>query len=93
MAVTNQRGYVTTRGKQWYGYYRKVVNDPATNEQKSVRIPVNLGLKSRMNKTEARHALEREITKQLGQTGSPNSNHERRYRDLRLVRDESVHPP
>jgi integrase len=71
MAVTNQRGYVTTRGKQWYGYYRKVVNDPATNEQKSVRIPVNLGPKSKMNKTEARHALEREITKQLGQTGSP----------------------
>ena len=71
MAVTNQRGYVTTRGKQWYGYYRKVVNDPATNEQKSVCIPVSLGLKSKMNKTEARHALEREITKQLGQTGSP----------------------
>lgn len=51
MATTHQRGYVTTRGKQWYGYYRKVVNDPATNEQKTVRVPVNLGLKSKMNKT------------------------------------------
>ncbi len=71
MATTHQRGYVTTRGKQWYGYYRKVVNDPATNEQKTVRVPVSLGLKSKMNKTEARQTLEREITKQLGQTGSP----------------------
>jgi integrase len=71
MATTHQRGYVTTRGKQWYGYYRKVVNDPATNEQKTVRVPVSLGLRSTMNKTEAGQALEREITKQLGQTGSP----------------------
>lgn len=71
MGTTHQRGYVTPRGKQWYGYYRKVVNDPATNEQKSVRVPVNLGSKSEMNKTEARQALEREITKQLGQPGSP----------------------
>src|SRR5580692_3695936 len=71
MGTTIQRGYVTPRGKQWYGYYRKVVNDPTTNEQKSVRVPVNLGPKSRMTKTEARQALEREITKQLGQPGSP----------------------
>jgi integrase len=47
------------------------VNDPATNEQKAVRVPVILGLKSKMTKTEARHALEREIAKQLGQPGSP----------------------
>jgi integrase len=71
MGTTYQRGYVTPRGKQWYGYYRKVVNDPDTNEQKSVRVPVNLGHRSRMTKTEARQALEREITKQLGQPGSP----------------------
>ncbi|HWA93141.1 MAG TPA: site-specific integrase [Terracidiphilus sp.] len=71
MGTTYQRGYVTPRGKQWYGYYRKVVNDSDTNEQKSVRVPVNLGHRSRMTKTEARHALEREITKQLGQPGSP----------------------
>jgi integrase len=71
MATTSQRGYITPRGKQWYGYYRKVVNDPATNEQKPVRVPVILGLKSKMTKTEARQALEREITKQLGQPGSP----------------------
>ena len=71
MGTTYQRGYVTPRGKQWYGYYRKVVNDPDTNEQKSVRVPVNLGPRSKMTKTEARQALEREITKQLGHPGSP----------------------
>src|ERR1700761_7504123 len=71
MGTTYQRGYVTPRGKQWYGYYRKTVNDPATNEARSVRVPVNLGPKSKMTKTEARRALEREITKQLGQPGSP----------------------
>ena len=71
MGTTHQRGYVTPRGKQWYGYYRKMVNDPATNEQKTVRVPVSLGPKSKLTKTEARQALEREITKQLGQPGSP----------------------
>jgi len=80
MGTTYQRGYVTPRGKQWYGYYRKTVNDPATNEAKSVRVPVNLGPKSKMTKTEARQALEREITKQLGQPGSPT----------RIINDGSV---
>jgi integrase len=80
MGTTYQRGYVTPRGKQWYGYYRKTVNDPATNEPKSVRVPVNLGPKSKSTKTEARQALEREITKQLGQPGSPT----------RIINDGSV---
>jgi hypothetical protein len=80
MGTTYQRGYVTPRGKQWYGYYRKTANDPATNEPKSVRVPVNLGPKSKLTKTEARQALEREITKQLGQPGSPT----------RIINDGSV---
>jgi integrase len=71
MATSNQRGYVLPRGKQWYGYYRKAVIDPATDKQKLVRVPVILGPKSSMTKTEARRALEREITKHLGQPGSP----------------------
>jgi integrase len=71
MGSTHQRGYVVPRGKQWYGYYRREVNDPATNEVKIVRVPIILGLKSQMTKTEAREALQREITKQLGQPGSP----------------------
>jgi hypothetical protein len=71
MGTTHQRGYVTLRGKQWYGYYRKEVNDSTSDEQKTVRVPVILGLKSKMSKFEAREALQREITKQVGQPGSP----------------------
>ncbi len=71
MGTTHQRGYVTARGKQWYGYYRKVVNDPTSDEEKTLRVPVILGLKSTMSKFEAREALQREITKQIGQPGSP----------------------
>ena len=47
------------------------MNDPVTDEQKTVRVPVILGLKSSMTKFEAREALQREITKQVGQPGSP----------------------
>ena len=71
MGTSHQRGYVTPRGRQWYGYYRKVVNDPTTDDQKTVRVPVILGLKSKMSKFEAREALQREIIKQVGQPGSP----------------------
>jgi integrase len=71
MATSHQRGYVTLRGKQWYGYYRKEVNDPTTGKQKTVRVPIILGLKTKMSKFEAREALQRELTKQVGQPGSP----------------------
>src|ERR1700751_4831439 len=80
MGTSHQRGYVGLRGKQWYGYFRKVVNDPATSKQKTTRVPLILGLKSKMSKFEAREALQREITKQLGQPGSPT----------RVINDGSV---
>jgi integrase len=60
--------------------YRDRTNNPATNEPKSVRVPVNLGRKSKSTKTAARQAQEREITKQLGQPGSPT----------RIINDGSV---
>jgi hypothetical protein len=72
MGTSHQRRFVTPRGKQWYGYFRKVVNDPVTAEEKIHRVTVILGLRSQMSKGEAREALQREITKQLGQAGSPN---------------------
>jgi hypothetical protein len=68
MGTSSQRGYVTPRGKKWYGYFRKTVNDPTTAEQKTVRVAVILGPRSHMKRSEAREALEREITKQNGQT-------------------------
>jgi integrase len=69
MGTSRQRGYVTPRGKKWYGYFRKTVNDPTTAEQKTVRVTVILGPRSQIKRSEAREALEREITKQNGQTG------------------------
>ena len=44
MGTSHQRGFVTPRGKQWYGYFRKIVNDPVTNEEKIDRVTVILGL-------------------------------------------------
>jgi integrase len=58
---------VVLRGKKWYGYYRKAVLDPTTNQQKVDIVPVVLGLKSRLTKFQARELLEQEITKQTGQ--------------------------
>jgi hypothetical protein len=72
MGTSHQRGYITPRGKQWYGYFRKIVNDPVTNEERTDRVTVILGLRSKMSKSEAREALQREITKQNGQPGSGN---------------------
>ena len=70
MGKSYQRGWVVSRGKKWYGYFRKTVFDPTTNQQKSDVISVVLGLKSHMKASEAREVLEREITKQTGQSGA-----------------------
>jgi integrase len=66
MGKSNQRGWIVLRGKKWYGYFRRTVFDPTNNECKTDAIPVVLGLKSEMTKYQAREALEREITRQIG---------------------------
>src|SRR3984957_5547156 len=81
MGKSHQRGWVVSRGKKWYGYFRKTVFDPTENQQKSDVVSVVLGLKSQMKASEAREALERELTKQTGQTG-PNAG--------RVMNDSSV---
>lgn len=81
MGKSHQRGWVVSRGKKWYGYFRKTVFDPTANQQKSDVVSVVLGLKSQMKASEAREALEREITKQTGHTG-PNAG--------RVMNDSSV---
>jgi integrase len=70
MGKSYQRGWVSLRGKKWYGYFRKTIRDPILNENKSKRVTVILGLKSQMSKREAQEALERELTKQTGRTPS-----------------------
>ena len=79
MGTSLQRGYVRARGKKWYGIFRKTVVVPTTHNEKTLRVQVILGLKSQMTKSEARIALEREITKQTGSI--PNG---------RVMNDDSV---
>ncbi|MGD0737411.1 MAG: tyrosine-type recombinase/integrase [Terracidiphilus sp.] len=68
MGTSHQKGWVLVRGKKWYGYFRRTVFDPATNQTQTVSTPVVLGLKSEMTKFEAREKLEREIARLTGHT-------------------------
>jgi integrase len=68
MGKPYQKGWVLIRGKKWYGYFRRTALDAETNEPKTVSIPVALGLKSKMTKTQARQKLESEIVRLTGQT-------------------------
>jgi hypothetical protein len=55
-------------GKRWYGYFRKRVLNPETEEEEEKTICIRLDLKSRMTKSEAKQALRAEITQQTNQT-------------------------
>lgn len=66
MGKSYQRGWIVLRGRKWYGYFRREVIDPETNEAKATVVPVVLGAKSELSKFEAREALEREIAKVTG---------------------------
>ena len=68
MGKSHQKGWVLPRGKKWYGYFRRNVIDPVSNEPKSTIVPVVLGLKTQLTKFEARESLEREIAKLTGQS-------------------------
>jgi integrase len=67
MGISHQAGSIVLRGKAWYGFYRKEVIDPTTEDVRSVRVCVRLGTKSQMTKLKARDALKAEIAKQTGQ--------------------------
>lgn len=66
MGKSHQRGWVVLRGRKWYGYYRRTVFDPITNEQKVDVVPIVLGPKSKLTKFQARERLEQEVTKHTG---------------------------
>jgi integrase len=73
MGKSHQKGWVSIRGKKWYGYFRRTVLDPETNEPKAVSIPIALGLKTELTKFQAREKLEREIAKLSGQSSGDGS--------------------
>jgi integrase len=64
-----QRGWIVLKGRKYYGYHRKTVLDPVTNNQKVETVSVILGLKSQVTKFQARELLEQEVARQNGQTG------------------------
>jgi hypothetical protein len=79
MGKSHQAGWVSTRGKYWYGYYRETVLDPETNEERVKKIPIRLGLKTQLNKLKASNVLREEITKRSG-----------RVPEGRVLKDSSV---
>src|ERR1700709_1724125 len=79
MGKSQQLGWIVLKGKRWYGYYRKAVIDPETEDVRVSIVPVRLGLKSQMTKGAAHSALRDEIAKQTGQIG-----------DGRVLKDGSV---
>jgi integrase len=67
MGKSHQAGWVVLRGKQWYGYFRRRVLDPITDEEGVDTVCIRLGLKTQLTKSGAREALRMEVTKQTGQ--------------------------
>jgi hypothetical protein len=57
MGKSHQAGWVSIRGKYWYGYYRVTVLDPETNVERVKKIPIRLGLKTQLSKLKARNVL------------------------------------
>ena len=66
MGKSHQRGWVSLRGKKWYGYFRRVLYDPINEKEKTKKITIILGSKSHMSKREAQDMLQREMTKVTG---------------------------
>ncbi len=67
MGKSYQTGWVSLRGKQWFGYFRQTVLDPETGEERVKKVCVKLALKTKMTKLQAREALRAEVTKRTGQ--------------------------
>jgi len=46
--VSRIKGWIVSRGRKWYGYFRRTIFDPITGQQKSDVVSVILGSKSQM---------------------------------------------
>src|ERR1035438_5958495 len=73
MGTSYQKGWVSLRGKKWYGYFRRTILDPETNQTKTISSPIPLGLKGEMTKPQAREKLAIEITRLTGQVSEDGS--------------------
>jgi hypothetical protein len=68
MARSHQKGAVLPEGDSFVGFYSQKVKNPDTEKTKWKRIRVNLGLRSKVSKYQAREALEAEINKHTAGT-------------------------
>lgn len=73
MGTSYQRGWVSLRGKKWYGYFRRTILDPETQQPRTISSPVPLGLKGEMTKPQAREKLAMQITRLSGQVTEDGS--------------------
>ena len=85
MGKTHQAGWVPLRGKMWYGYFRRRVLDPTTEENRVDIVCIQLGTKSKLTKSGARDALRMEVAKQTGQNVGGRVL-KGQFHDLRMVR-------
>ena len=67
MRKSRQKGWICSRGKKWYGCFRKWVVDSTTYEQKRIKVTFPLGLKSEITRSEAQEILGYQVIKQTGQ--------------------------
>ncbi|HEY3767135.1 MAG TPA: tyrosine-type recombinase/integrase [Candidatus Angelobacter sp.] len=70
MGKSNQRGWLSLRGKKWYGFFRRAVYDPISEKEKLKKATIILGTKSQLSKREAQDKLQSEMTKVIGQNHS-----------------------
>jgi hypothetical protein len=70
MGKSNQRSWLSLRGKKWYGFFRRAVYDPISEKEKLKKATIILGTKSQLSKREAQDKLRSEMTKVIGQNHS-----------------------
>jgi len=63
MARSHQKGTILPEEDSYVGFYSRKVKNPDTGKTKWKRIRVNLGLRSKISKYQARETLEAEINK------------------------------
>ena len=75
MGTSYQEGWVSLRGKKWYGYFRRTILNPETNKPEMISSPIALGLKSEMYKSQARRSRQERSFASLGR--SPKADRSR----------------
>ena len=70
-----QKGWIRPKGKKWYGYYEiKHFNPETGQEEWRTEAPIVIGLRSKLNRFQARDALATEIAKRTGTTPKPQTD-------------------